>query len=112
MNKIIPLVLAGMTGLLLGAIFFGGLWWTVRKGVTSTCPAFWFMGSLLLRTAIILAGFYFLSGSHWERFVVCLLGLFVARCVVTLRLRSGQVRLTRPSAENQIYPAKEDRHAT
>jgi F1F0 ATPase subunit 2 len=29
-------------GLLLGAIFFGGLWWTVRKGVSSKRPALWF----------------------------------------------------------------------
>ena len=43
---------------LLGAIFFGGLWWTVRKGVASRRPALWFLGSLLLRTSIALAGFY------------------------------------------------------
>ena len=43
---------------LLGALFFGGLWWTVRKGVSSTQPALWFFGSLLLRTSIALAGFY------------------------------------------------------
>ena len=104
MNEMMPLVLAGMTGLLLGVIFFGGLWWTVRKCVTSRCPAFWFMGSLLLRTAIILAGFYFVSGSHWVRFVVCLLGFFVARFVV--------MRLTIPSGEDRIYPAQEDSHAT
>ena len=38
--------------LLLGAFFFGGLWWTVQKGVTSETPALWFLGSLLLRTGV------------------------------------------------------------
>ena len=39
-----------VAGALLGAFFFGGLWWTVQKGVTSEQPALWFLGSLLLRT--------------------------------------------------------------
>ena len=52
--------------------FFGGLWWTVRKGVSSRQPALWFFGSLLLRMSIALAGFYFVSGGHWERLLACL----------------------------------------
>ena len=50
MNDILPLALALAAGLLLGAFFFGGLWWTVQKGVASERPALWFLGSLLLRT--------------------------------------------------------------
>ena len=46
-------------GLLLGALFFGGLWWTVIKGVRSQRPALWFFGSLILRLSITLEGFYF-----------------------------------------------------
>ena len=72
-------MLALVAGVLLGAVFFGGLWWTVRKGVSSKRPALWFFGSLLLRMSIALAGFYFVSGGHWERLLVCLLGFVVAR---------------------------------
>ena len=49
MNNFLILVFALVAGLLLGAIFFGGLWWTVRKGVFSKSPALWFLGSMLLR---------------------------------------------------------------
>ena len=35
MNETGSLVLALLTGVLLGAMFFGGLWWTVRKGAAS-----------------------------------------------------------------------------
>jgi F1F0 ATPase subunit 2 len=87
----LSLVLALVTGALLGAIFFGGLWWTVRKGFSSEQPALWFFGSLLLRTSITLAGFYFVARGHWERLLVCLLGFVMARLVVT--------RLTRASEE-------------
>ncbi|MGA8089256.1 MAG: ATP synthase subunit I, partial [Terracidiphilus sp.] len=83
MNDTLMLILAWAVGVWLGAIFFGGLWWTVRKGVSSKNPALWFFGSLLLRMSIALAGFYFFSGGDWERLLLCLLGFVVARLVVT-----------------------------
>ena len=58
MHEPLTLVLALVTGVLLGAMFFGGLWWTVQKGVASTRSALWFFGSLWLRTSMALAGFY------------------------------------------------------
>ena len=102
MNETLTLVLALVTGVLLGAMFFGGLWWTVQKGVSSKQPALWFFGSLLLRTSIALAGFYFIARGHWERLLVCLLGFVMARLIVT--------RLTR-AAEKPTYLAQEASHA-
>ena len=46
--------LALLAGVLLGMIFFGGLWWTIQTGVSSKQPAVWFSGSFLLRTFIAL----------------------------------------------------------
>jgi len=103
MNETLRLAPALVTGVLLGAMFFGGLWWTVRKGVSSQRPALWFFGSLLLRMSIALAGFYFVSGGHWERLLVCLLGFVTARLIVK--------RLTRPPVEHRNPPAKEAFHA-
>ena len=91
MNETLTLVLAWMAGGALGAIFFGGLWWTVRKGISSPCPALWFLGSMLLRMSIALAGFYFVGRGQWERLLICLLGFVMARLVV--------MWLTRPSRE-------------
>jgi F1F0 ATPase subunit 2 len=81
MNETLALTFALVTGLLLGAMFFGGLWWTVRKWVSSKRSAFWFFGSLLLRMSIALAGFYFIARGHWERLLVCLIGFVVAHLV-------------------------------
>ena len=103
MNETLTLVLAWVAGGALGAIFFGGLWWTVRKGVSSKQPALWFFGSLLLRMSIALAGFYFVSGGHWERLLACLLGFVIARFTVT--------RLTGVRVEHHNSPAKEAGHA-
>jgi len=91
MNEALPLILAGLAGVLLGGIFFGGLWWTVRKGLASQHPARWFFISLLLRTGITLAGFYYVSGDAWQRLLLCLLGFIMARLLVTW--------LTRPKAQ-------------
>jgi F1F0 ATPase subunit 2 len=79
MNEFLSLLLALAAGVLLGAIFFGGLWWTVRKGVSSQWSALWFFSSLLLRMSIALEGFYLVGREHWERWLMCLLGFVLAR---------------------------------
>ena len=98
MNEILSLVPALVTGMLLGAMFFGGLWWTVRKGVSSARPALWFFGSLLLRTSMTLVGFYVVSDGHWERLLVCLLGFTIAR-LIAMRLTRIAERPTRVKEE-------------
>ena len=62
MNEPLGLASALVAGVLLGAFFFGGLWWTVRKGLSSKRAALWFLGSMLLRMSVALTGFYFVSG--------------------------------------------------
>ncbi len=83
MNDTLTLTLAGLAGAVLGAIFFGGLWWTVRRGMASAQPALWFGGSLLLRTGVALGGFYLVGAGQWERLLVCLIGFVAARVIVT-----------------------------
>ena len=83
MSEILLSALALLAGILLGAIFFGGLWWTVQKGVASPRPALWFLGSLLVRTGIALGGFYLVSGGDWKRLLACLLGFIIARLIIT-----------------------------
>jgi len=83
MTKAIIISLAFIAGLALGAVFFGGLWWTVKKGLTAKKPALLFLGSLLLRLAVILCGFYFVGGGQWQRLVACLIGFILARLALT-----------------------------
>jgi F1F0 ATPase subunit 2 len=80
-----PLLLAPalIAGILLGLFFFGGLWWTVRKGVAAKHIALWFFGSLLLRSGVVMLGFYFVMGDNWQRMLAGLLGFVIARVLVT-----------------------------
>ena len=80
-----------LVGMVLGAIFFGGLWWTVQRAVSARWVALWFFASLLLRTGIVLGGFYLACGDDWQRWLAALLGFVMARIVVT--------RLTRPKTD-------------
>ena len=84
----IALGLALLAGLVLGAAFYGGLWYTTSRGAIAKSPAIWFFVSSLLRMGIALAGFYWVGGGHWQRMLLCLLGFLVARLAVTHCTRS------------------------
>ncbi|EKD35153.1 MAG: hypothetical protein ACD_75C02030G0002 [uncultured bacterium] len=85
MAETLLLILVPAGGLLLGIFFYGGLWWTVQKGLGSPRPALWFLVSYLARTGVAMAGIYALSGDCWPRLLMCLLGFLSAR-FLTMRL--------------------------
>ncbi len=93
MNEAAMLIFACIAGALLGGMFFGGLWWTLRKAMTSPHPALWFVSSLLLRMGLTLLGFYFVSAGRWQRMLVCLVGFAISRVAITW--------LTRPRRASQ-----------
>jgi F1F0 ATPase subunit 2 len=82
MNSTITLTLAAIAGAVLGGIFFGGLWWTVQKGVSSRQPALLFLTSWFLRTIIVIAGLYLLTKGHLDRLPSSLIGFTLARFIV------------------------------
>jgi F1F0 ATPase subunit 2 len=103
MNEVLFLAWALAAGFILGAFFFGGLWWTVKRGLASQRAALWFFGSMLLRMSITLVGFYFVGHKNWKRWLVCLLGFVLARLIVQW--------LTRPPVEHRNARAPETRCA-
>ncbi len=102
MSELLSLAVAFIAGIMLGAFFFGGLWWTVQKGIASERIALWFIGSMLLRTSGVVLGFYFVLGDDWRRLVASLLGFVAARHVV--------MRLTRAAAKSNPF-AQDASHA-
>ena len=104
MNDIVYMILAFIGGLLLGTIFFGGLWFTVRKLVISKIPALWFLGSFILRVSITLIGFYYISYGSWQRLLICVAGFITARYSV--------IYFTKSNNQKQVLLNKEIRHET
>jgi F1F0 ATPase subunit 2 len=91
------LILAGslLAGILLGTFFFGGLWWTIRMGPPSEWSGLIFAGSLLIRMAIAVTGFYLVSHGDWRKLLACLAGFLLARIAVTRLIRLPSAKSTR-----------------
>ena len=104
MNEIVYIILAFIIGLLLGTIFFGGLWFTVKKLVTSKIPALLFLGSFILRVSVTLIGFYYISSGSWQRLLICVAGFIIARYSV--------IYFTKSNKEKQVLLQKEVSHET
>jgi F1F0 ATPase subunit 2 len=104
MNESLFMIIALLTGVVLGSIFFGGLWFTVRKAVGSKIPALWFLGSFLVRTGIVLTGFYaIMQRVNWLDGLICLMGFIAARLII--------IRLTKAHDENAGRVKKEVKEA-
>jgi F1F0 ATPase subunit 2 len=94
MSSSVQMITAVGCGAILGGIFFGGLWWTIRRGLHSKTPALWFLGSLLLRTGTVIAGFLWIAGRDWHRLVAGLLGFFCLRVLVQCVTRTPHAALS------------------
>jgi F1F0 ATPase subunit 2 len=88
------MILAFIAGLVLGTLFFGGLWLTVKKAVESKNTTLWFLGSSFLRVSIVLVGFYYIGQGNWQRLLICVFGFIAARFLV--------IRVTRSIEDKQI----------
>ena len=102
MTNVWTIGFAAIVGLLLGGTFFGGLWWTVRRGLSLEQPAFLFLGSLLLRTALVVSGLYLVSRGDWRRLVASLAGFSLARVWI-----SRKVSLAHPAMVKMRHGGKQ-----
>ena len=79
------LLWAAAMGGALGAVYFGGLWWTTRRALASTSPALWVAGSALARTAVVVWVLFALFRNDWQALLSALAGFTVVRWAVTRR---------------------------
>ena len=81
-------VLAFGGGVGLSVLYFGGLWLTVRRVVAAEWPRSFLLGSFVVRTGLVLLGFYLVilwMGERWELLAACLLGFVVGRTILVRR---------------------------
>ena len=90
-----------IVGIALGIAFYGGLWLTVRKAMSSSRPAIWFIASLLIRSALVISGLYWATGQQWQRLLVSLSGFILSRVLI--------LYVTKRHDDNKA-PAKEGDH--
>lgn len=110
-NIFVELALALLAGALLGVFFFAGLWWTVRQLKSTQHVALLFIASLLFRSAIVIAGFYFIAGDNGYHLLAGLLGFMLVRLMATrytLQVEQAQ-SLGKTLIVNKIVNKQEDR---
>lgn len=85
-SELPSIVAAVCAGILLGGLYFGGLWWTVGRMPHVRHPLNLYFGGLIVRLAIVLVAFYgALSYFGWPQLVAALAG-FVAARLLLIRL--------------------------
>ncbi len=70
-----------------GAVFFIGLWWTVRAVTAARAPALLLALSFVARCVLLCALFWLVAGHSALALAACLAGFIAARAVITRRLR-------------------------
>lgn len=74
---------AATAGFVLGLLFFGGLWLTISRGLASERPGLWFLSSMLLRSATVIAGIMLLVKWDAGNLICSLAGFGASRMLVT-----------------------------
>lgn len=95
--------LSVLFGGLLGLGYFGGLWYTLEWARGTQQSTFLLLGSFIVRSAIVLAGFYLvirLMGTHWEMVAFCLIGFMGARLLLVRRWGPHDTRS--PSTDSYV----------
>jgi F1F0 ATPase subunit 2 len=94
MLDIVPIILFFAIGAALGALYFGGLWLTVRRVTDARRPKTMLLLSFLGRAAIVLAGFYAVTQvfrGQWEALAVAMLGFMGARSLLIRRWKPRSI---------------------
>lgn len=88
MTAALQLLASTAAGALLGAVFFWGLWLTVRRLRQARHPVLWMLLSLALRFGLVIVGFYLLARyGGWEALIAAAIGFTLARLIVVRRAR-------------------------
>lgn len=101
MSDILPLIFALLTGIVLGLIYFLGLWETVRRLPRVRRPVLWMLGNLILRLAFMLTGLYLVGYGHWDRLIAALIGILIIRTFLVRRIRPHDLPSTAVNSHQQ-----------
>ena len=86
MADIMNLLASLAAGLILGIIYFRGLWQTVVRLPDFRRPAWSMAWSFVARVGIVMTGFFFIMQGHLERLAVAMAGFLLARQILVRRL--------------------------
>ncbi len=86
-------MIAFFIGILMGIIFFGGLYLTVQKLNEVRHPGLLMIISFILRMATILAGFFYVSKDGYKHILYALLGAISVRFIMIFVVNKPKERV-------------------
>lgn len=91
MSLFLVLLMIFFTGVLVGHVFFWGLWETVHKMNQVRYPAALILGSLLLRFCLVLIALYLLAQKgSWEHLLVAAIGFALSGLFFVYRVQRNK----------------------
>jgi F1F0 ATPase subunit 2 len=83
-----------MGGLVLGLLFFGGLYASVDRLTTAKYPALMMLGSTVARMTVLLAGVYLLMQGEVRNAAAALVGIVIAKfgLIYLVKKRASSLR--------------------
>jgi len=95
-----------LSGVMLGLFFYSGLWWTTQKVIGDAWSPHWLLASFLLRTFVVMSGFYLIAVPDWLNLLLCLSGFLIARLLVScvLRLSASEISDHRQTRSHHHAP--------
>ena len=92
-------MLSFLAGIVIGGVYFGGLWATVR-GLPDAGKPFRRLGlSFALRAALALAGFWLVLQGGWESLAAAMVGFLAMREILLRRLGNTSYGITGGTAD-------------
>ena len=78
-------------GILLGIIFFGGLYWSIKQLSKAKYPAILMSISALVRMGVLIVGIYLLSDNNIKNILSILLGVILVKIVMIFTVQKNSV---------------------
>ncbi len=101
MNEwVITLTPVFLLGIVLGLVYFFGLWTTVQRLPYVHHPALWAVLSFVLRNLVVFAGLFLVVEGQWQRVAACLAGFLLIRLVFVKNALSKLVSVMSVRGEN------------
>lgn len=86
MNATMLYLVSFFGGIVYGLLFFGGLWFTLKGLEHERHPVVRMLGSMLLRFAFVLGGFYLLTQfAEWQHLLIAAAGFTLPRLFMARR---------------------------
>lgn len=81
------MIISFLIGLLIGVLYFGGLYYSTQKFNDVRSPGLFMSLSMLIRMGILLVGLYYLAQSGYKSVLIGFLGIMIIRFVSVSKVK-------------------------